>query len=101
MSQRDKPRLALNNITAGCLSETGSIPLLFLSPLDPKSIPRIPRSIEVAVNVPEVDAEIRLVVFWIIGHFSHERLQMLFGIIEFMHKQRPFSVIILFGNHGG
>jgi hypothetical protein len=43
----------------------------FLSRVGPKPIPRIPRAIEVAVNMPEVDPEIRLVVFWIVGHFSY------------------------------
>jgi hypothetical protein len=73
--------------------------MLFLSPLGPEPITRVPRAIQVAVDVPEVDPKIRLVVFWIICHFSHERLQMLSRIVELMYEQRPFSVIILFGDH--
>jgi hypothetical protein len=74
--------------------------MLFVTPLRPQPISRVPSAIKVAVNVPEVDPELRLVVFCIIGHFSHKRLQMLFCIVELMHEQRPFGVIILFGDHG-
>src|SRR5437879_13777762 len=75
--------------------------MLFLSPFGPEAIPGIPCAIQVAVDVSQIDAKVCLIVFWVFGHLAHEGLQMLLCIIELVHKQSPFSVIILLGDHSG